>query len=58
MRIISASEAKKAYFMSGKATIEIYFFLASRIEIKWHIHDKKIGFHFISFNFKCDRFFL
>ena len=30
MPIISSSEAKNGYFMSGEATNEIYYFLASR----------------------------
>ena len=33
MKFISLSEAKKTYFICGKATYEIYFFLPSREEI-------------------------
>ena len=34
MPFISSSEAKKAYFMSGKATNEIYFFVLHVIKLK------------------------
>ena len=45
MPFISSSEAKNAYFMSGKPPL------------KWHIHDKTLNCLFVIYNFKLDRFF-
>ena len=49
MPFISSSEAKNAYFMSGFSRFTRWN--------KWHIHDKKLNFLFIIYNFKQDRFF-
>ena len=50
MPFISSSEAKNAYFMSGEATNEIYFFRFMRWN-KWYIHDKKFDFSFYYIQF-------
>ena len=56
MPFISSSEVKNAYFISGKATNEIYIFSLHEMN-KWHIHSKNLNFLFIIYNVKRDRFF-
>ena len=51
MPFISSSEAKNAYFMSGKATNEIYIFSLHEMK-KMAYSLKKMNFPFIIYNFK------